>query len=84
MTEDAKVQLYCNAATSEVTGEHPTLHEAIGAATSAPAGALLMSDGVLLATSVLYAAVTRRWLFEQAGIERLHTEYNASLRGSNS
>jgi hypothetical protein len=73
------VQLYCNPATSEVSSEHPTLHEAIAAATSAPSGALLMSDGVLLATSVLYGAAARRWLFEQAGIERLHTEFNASL-----
>ncbi|HMI84891.1 MAG TPA: hypothetical protein VK550_12410 [Polyangiaceae bacterium] len=77
----ATVQLYCNPATSEVTGEYPTLHEAIAAASpSAPAGALLMSDGVHLATVVLLAtAVAPRWLFEQAGIERLHNEFNAII-----
>jgi len=70
----AKVQVYCNPATSEVTGEHATLHDAIDAATPSAAGALLICDGMILAT-----AVARGWLFEQAGIERLHNEFQASL-----
>jgi hypothetical protein len=68
------VQLYCNPVTSEVTGEFRTLHEAIDVATPSTAGALLISDGVILAT-----AAARGWLFEQVGIERLHNEFSASL-----
>jgi hypothetical protein len=68
------VQLYCNPVTSEVTGEYRTLHEAIDVATPSNAGALLICDGVILAT-----AAARGWLFEQVGIERLHTEFRASL-----
>lgn len=70
----AKVQLYCNPATSEVTGEYATLHYAVVAATPSMAGALLICDGVILAS-----AVARGWLFEQAGIERLHVEFKALL-----
>jgi predicted nucleic acid-binding protein len=73
----AKVQLYCNPATSEVTGEHSTLHEAIAAATPSIAGALLICDGVILATAVAHG-----WLFEQAGLDRIHNECNASGVGS--
>lgn len=69
----AKVQLYCNPATSEVAAEHPTLHDAIAAATPSVAGALLICDGVILATAVAHG-----WLFEPPGIERLHNEF-ASL-----
>lgn len=70
------VQLYCNPATSEVTAECRTLHEAIDIATPSTAGALLICDGVILAT-----AAARGWLFEQPGIERLHNEFQASLEG---
>jgi hypothetical protein len=72
---DGAVQLYCNPATSEVTGEYPTLHEAIDATTPSAAGAILICDGMILAT-----AVSRGWLLEQAGIERLVNEFNASLK----
>lgn len=75
----AKIQLYCNPATSEITGEYRTLHEAIDNATPSTAGALLICDGAILAT-----AAARGWLFEQAGIERLRIEYNASLESSQS
>lgn len=68
------VQLYCNPVTSEVTGEYRTLHEALDVATPSNAGALLICDGVILAT-----AAARGWLFEQVGIERLHREFSASL-----
>jgi hypothetical protein len=73
----AKIQLYCNHATSEVTSEHATLHDAIAVTTPSAAGALLICDGVILAT-----AVARGWLFEQAGIERLHNEFSAELKNS--
>lgn len=72
---DPTVLLYCNPATSEVTGEYRTLHDAIDAATPSVAGALLICDGMILAT-----AVARGWLFEQAGIERLHNEFNVKVR----
>jgi hypothetical protein len=67
-----RIQLYCNPVTSEITGEYRTLHEAIATSTAA-AGAVLICDGVILAT----AAAARGWLFEQAGIERLHNEFKA-------
>ncbi len=67
------VQLYCNPATSEVSAERRTLHEAIDIATPSTAGALLICDGVILAT-----AAARGWLFEQTGIERLHNEMHAA------
>ena len=69
----AKIQLYCNPATSEITGEYRTLHEAIDVSTPSPAGALLICDGVILASSA-----ARGWLFEQAGIERIHNEFLAA------
>jgi hypothetical protein len=72
----AKVQLYCNAATSEVTGEHPTLHDA--AAMPSIPGAVLICHGVILAA----AGADGGWIFEQAGVERLNTEYNVTLECS--
>ena len=69
----AKIQLYCNPATSEITAECRTLHEAIDVATPSSAGALLICEGVILAS-----AAARGWLFEQAGIERLHNEFHAA------
>jgi hypothetical protein len=66
------VQLYSNPATSEVTGVHPTLHAAIDATTPSATGALLICDGVILATAVSRGS----WLLEQAGVERLVTEFN--------
>jgi hypothetical protein len=74
---EGMIQLYCNPATSEITGEYRTLHEAIDVSTPSPAGALLICDGLILAT-----AVARGWLFEQAGIERLHNEFNGELKTS--
>jgi hypothetical protein len=65
------VQLYCNPATSEVAGIHPTLHAAI--ATPSPTGALLICDGIILAAATRHGG----WLLEQPGVERLATEYNA-------
>jgi hypothetical protein len=67
-----KVQLYCNPSTSEVAGEHATLHEAIDATRSVVvAGAILICDGLILATAV----AGRGWLLEQAGIDRLVSEF---------
>jgi hypothetical protein len=67
------VQLYLNPATSEVTGEYPTLHDAIAAwPRPSETGAFLTCNGLILATTIV-----RGWLFERAGLERLNTEYNA-------
>lgn len=73
----AKIQLYCNPATSEIAAEYASLHDAIAIATPSAAGALLICEGIILAT-----AVARGWLFEQAGIERLHNEFNGELKNS--
>lgn len=67
-----RVWLYCNPATSEVTAEYPTLHDAMDESTPSTAGALLVCNGVMLAT-----AVARGWLLEQPGIERLLSEFKA-------
>lgn len=70
-----KVQLYCNPATSEVSGEHSTLHEAIASNPAAHPGDRLICDGIVLAAGIEYP---RGWFFERAGIERLIAEFNCN------
>jgi hypothetical protein len=63
------VQLYCNPATSEVTGEYPTLHEAIDSNVIAT-GSRLTCNGFLLAI-----AWHGGWVLEREGVARLVSEY---------
>jgi hypothetical protein len=72
------VRLYPFEKTSDVRGEHPTFHEALGSCRVAPRGATLISGGVVLAV-----ARETRWELRDEGISRLQEELDVIPRERN-